>query len=93
MDADPRSMDIVLNASPLGMRAADAHPVPLELLRKGQFIGDVVTEPASPPLIEAARRLGLAHSTGVAMFAKVRDLMLDHLLDAPDPARFKPVAV
>lgn len=80
----PGDHDIVLNASPLGMRAGDPMPVPEGSLRPGQFVGDVVTKPEVPPLIAMARSLGLKTSNGVAMFEKVRDLMVDYLLAPPE---------
>jgi shikimate dehydrogenase len=88
-EPDPAEADIVLNATPLGMRADDPPPVPLDRLRPGHFVGDVVTKPERPPLILAAEALGLPTSNGVAMFGKVRDLMIGYLLDAPDLPRFQ----
>jgi shikimate dehydrogenase len=85
--SDPQPHDIVLNASPLGMAPGDATPVPLGRLAAGQFVGDVVTRPEVPPLMAAARALGLKTSNGVAMFEKVRDLMVDYLLAPADAIR------
>ena len=81
--ADATGFDIVLNATPMGMRESDPTPVPVATLRAGMFVGDVVTKPEVPPLIEAARALGCKTSNGIAMFGKVRDLMVDFLLAAP----------
>ena len=78
--ADATGYDIVLNATPMGMRESDPTPVPVETLRAGMFVGDVVTKPEVPPLIAAARALGCKTSNGVAMFARVRDLMVAFLL-------------
>jgi shikimate dehydrogenase len=83
-DADASTHDIVLNATPLGMREGDPLPVTPGTLRAGQFVGDVVTKPEVPPLIAEARRLGLPNSNGVAMFGKVRDLLVDFLLRPAD---------
>lgn len=83
--ADARGWDIVLNATPLGMRAADSLPVPATGLAAAMFVGDVVTEPAVTPLIAAARALGCRTSTGNDMFAHVRDLMVGFLLEQPTP--------
>jgi shikimate dehydrogenase len=83
-DNDASSHDIVLNATPLGMREGDPLAIRAGSLRVGQFVGDVVTKPEVPPLIAEARALGLATSNGVAMFGKVRDLLVDFLL-APEP--------
>jgi shikimate dehydrogenase len=83
-DNDASSHDIVLNATPLGMREGDPLAIRAGSLSAGQFVGDVVTKPEVPPLIAEARGLGLATSNGVAMFGKVRDLLVDFLLE-PDP--------
>jgi shikimate dehydrogenase len=79
-EADATGYDIVLNATPMGMREGDPLPVPAETLRREMFVGDVVTKPEVPPLIATARALGCKTSNGVAMFAKVRDLMVAFLL-------------
>ena len=79
-EADATGYDIVLNATPMGMREADPLPVPAESLRGTMFVGDVVTKPEVPPFIAAARALGCRTSNGVAMFGKVRDLMVEFLL-------------
>lgn len=78
--ANAAGYDIVLNATPMGMREADPTPVPLDTLTAAMFVGDVVTKPEVPPLIAHARALGCKTSNGVAMFGKVRDLMVDFLL-------------
>ncbi|MGL4637499.1 MAG: shikimate dehydrogenase family protein [Beijerinckiaceae bacterium] len=76
---DATGMDIVLNATPMGMRPDDPLPVMEGSLRAGQFVGDVVTKPEVPRLIAEARAIGLATSNGFAMFEKVRDLMVAFL--------------
>jgi shikimate dehydrogenase len=77
---DAMDYDIVLNATPLGMREGDPLPVKAGSLHAGQFVGDVVTKPEVPPLIAEARRLGCRTSNGVAMFGKVRDLLVEFLV-------------
>jgi shikimate dehydrogenase len=79
---DATGYDIVLNATPLGMREGDPLPVKPGTLHAGQFVGDVVTKPEVPPLIAEAQRLGCRTSNGVAMFAKVRDLLVAFLVGA-----------
>ena len=81
---DPTGFDLVANATPMGMRAGDPYPVDVERLAPGTFVGDVVTKPAVPPLIEAARRIGCRTSRGADMFAAVAGLIVDFLLaDGP----------
>jgi shikimate dehydrogenase len=79
--ADPTGFDLVLNATPMGMKAGDPLPVDTGRLVPSMFVGCVITQPAVPPLIEAARGLGCATMTGADMFAKVRDRMVAFLLE------------
>ena len=55
----------------MGMRADDPYPVDVTRLTPATFVGDVVTKPAVPPLVAAARAAGCATSTGADMFARV----------------------
>jgi shikimate dehydrogenase len=81
---DPSGFDLVAHATPMGMRAGDPFPVDVASLKPGTFVGDVVTRPAVPPLIEAARRIGCGTSTGGDMFGAVAGLIVDFLLaDGP----------
>jgi shikimate dehydrogenase len=78
--ADPTGFDIICNATPMGMKEADANPVDLSKLTSGMFVGCVITVPAITPLIAAARAQGSATMTGTDMFGRVRDLMVDFLV-------------
>jgi shikimate dehydrogenase len=83
---DPAGFDLVANATPMGMRPGDPYPVDVATLKPDTFVGDVVTKPAVPPLIEAARHVGCRTSTGIDMFATVAGLIADFLL-AEGPLR------
>ena len=72
---DPRGFDLVINATPMGMRAEDPLPLDASGLQASIFVGDVVTQPAVPPLIERARALGCRTLTGGGMFAAVCERM------------------
>jgi shikimate dehydrogenase len=76
---DPAGFDLVANATPMGMRVGDPCPVEVAGLKPDTFVGDVVTRPAVPPLIDAARRAGCRTSTGSDMFAAVAVLIADFL--------------
>ncbi|VTU31856.1 Shikimate dehydrogenase [Variovorax sp. PBL-H6] len=80
--ADPSGFDLVVNATPMGMAASDPLPVDVDALDPGTFVGDVVTMPAVPLLIEIARSRGLATMTGMGMFEAVRDCLVDFYLEA-----------
>lgn len=78
--ADATGYDIVLNATPLGMRPGDPLPVPAATIAPGTFVGDVITVPDPSPLIAVARAKSCLTSTGSDMFAEVCGLMVEHLL-------------
>jgi shikimate dehydrogenase len=74
---DPRGFDVVINATPLGMRAGDPSPLPVEQLAAHQLVGEVVAQPEITPLIQAARDRGCATMTGMDMFNGVLLRMVD----------------
>jgi shikimate dehydrogenase len=82
--AEASGFDIIINATPMGMRDGDPLPVPQAALRPGVFVGDVVTSPEIPALIAAARSVGCATSTGSDMSNKVCELIADFLADCTD---------
>lgn len=78
---DPSGFDIALNATPIGMKAGDPHPIDSSRFTPAMFVGCVITAPAVPPMVEAARAKGCKTMTGADMFARVRDLMVQFLLE------------
>jgi shikimate dehydrogenase len=80
--ADPSGFDVVLNATPVGMKEDDPYPLEVDRLTPQMFVGCVITAPAVTALIAAARAKGCQTITGAHMFAKVRDLMVDFLVGA-----------
>ena len=80
--ADPSGFDIVVNATPVGMKETDPYPLDASKLNASMFVGCVITAPAITPLIAAARGQGCGTMTGADMFGRVRDLMVDFLVGA-----------
>lgn len=76
---DPTGFALVANATPLGMREGDPLPVVAARLVAGQFVSDVVTKPAIPPLIAAARAAGCGTLPGIGMFEAQAVLLADIL--------------
>jgi shikimate dehydrogenase len=66
-NADPTAHDIIINATPLGMRAGDALPVDPMLLPVGSTVVDVITQPDPTPLCQAALSRGCRVQSGRAM--------------------------
>ncbi|WP_175815997.1 shikimate dehydrogenase family protein [Burkholderia diffusa] len=80
-DLAPESFDVIVNASPMGMRADDPPPVDVSRVPATTFVGDVVTKPPLTPFIEAARARGCRTVTGTQMFSRVCDRMVAFLID------------
>ena len=90
IDRIPTGFDLVAHATPMGMRAGDPYPVDVTRLDAGTVVADVITKPAVPPLIEAARKIGCRTSTGVDMYAAVGDRIVDFLVAEGLPGRGRP---
>jgi shikimate dehydrogenase len=78
--ADPAGFDLVVNATPAGMRPGDVLPVDAARLERSAFVADLITKPAMTPLLTAARRRGCTVVTGEDMFAVQAGYMADILL-------------
>lgn len=77
---DPTGFDVVLNATPVGMKESDPYPLEVDKLTADMFCGCVITAPPVTPFIAAAQAKGCGTMGGADMFAKVRDLMIAFLL-------------
>jgi shikimate dehydrogenase len=80
---DAQGVDLAINATPMGMNAADNVPLNIANCAAGIFVGCVVTQPAVPPLIEAARAKGFGTMTGADMFAAVCERLVAFYLHKP----------
>jgi shikimate dehydrogenase len=78
--ADPAGCDVIVNATPAGMRPADPLPVDPVRLAPSAVVADLITRPAMTPLLEAARGRGCAIVTGEDMFAAAAGGLADILL-------------
>lgn len=85
--ADPAGVDIIVNATPLGMRAGDPSPVDLDAIGPAMFVGDVITAPEMTPLLLAARAADCRFQTGIGMHDASLDLLRDFYFP---PARKRP---
>ena len=76
----PQGFDIIAHATPVGMKSVDPLPLDVNQLIHTMHVGDVVTEPAIPPLIKKARERGCRTNTGIEMFDGHRETVVDFLL-------------
>lgn len=78
---DPRGFDIIINATPVGMRPDDNLPFQVDLLTPTQFVADVITSPAVSRLAQIAKRLGCRTMMGDEMFNAQAEALIDFLLE------------
>jgi shikimate dehydrogenase len=74
---DGSGVDLLVNATPIGMSANDPLPLDLNGLSATTFVGDVITVPEITPLLRAARDRGCRIQTGIDMFESNIGLMAD----------------
>jgi len=64
---DPAGYDLVVNATPLGMKDADALPFDVARLAPTTFVGEVVMKREITPLLAAAKERGCRFQVGTDM--------------------------
>ncbi len=77
---DPHGFDLIVNATPAGMRQGDAPPLDISRLAGGITVADAVTPPGISALIAGARSAGCKTVTGQEMFDAGVGLLADFLL-------------
>ncbi|MCZ8261496.1 MAG: shikimate dehydrogenase [Beijerinckiaceae bacterium] len=74
---DPSGCDIVVNATPLGMKAGDPLPIDVTRIAPGTMVGEVVMKTEMTPLLEAARSRGCPIQVGLDMLFEQIPAYLD----------------
>ncbi|MFO1074001.1 MAG: shikimate dehydrogenase [Geminicoccaceae bacterium] len=64
---DPTGYDIVVNATPLGMKPGDPLPIDVDRLAPGTFVGEVVMKQEMTPFLLAAQAKGCPFQIGTDM--------------------------
>ena len=64
---DPAGFDVVVNATPLGMKEGDPLPFDVERISPSTFVGEVVMKSEYTPLLRAARDKGCVVQVGTDM--------------------------
>ena len=62
-----RECDLVIQATPVGMRPGDPSLLPPESFHKGQLVFDLIYNPAVTPLLATARAAGARTANGLGM--------------------------
>jgi len=64
---DPASHDLVVNATPLGMKESDPMPIDVERIAPGTFVGEVVLRKEMTPFLRAVQARGCRYQVGADM--------------------------
>ncbi len=65
--SDPAPYDVVVNATPLGMKDGDPMPVDVTRIKPATFVGEVVMKEEMTPLLRAAQAKGCPIQVGTDM--------------------------
>jgi shikimate dehydrogenase len=74
---DPAGFDLVINASPLGLKANDPLPLPVQSLEAGAQVCDILMKNQPTPLLQAAIKQGLKVQPGFDMLILQTPLFLE----------------
>ena len=77
---DPSGFELIVNATPAGMKPTDPLPVDAARLETRQFVADIITMPLVTPLLAAAHQKGCRTQNGQQMFDAQVDFICDFLL-------------
>jgi shikimate dehydrogenase len=64
---DPEGYDVVINATPLGMKEGDPLPIDIARVAPSAFVGEVVMKQEMTPLLRAAKAKGCTVQVGTDM--------------------------
>ncbi len=64
---DPDGYDLVVNATPIGMKDGDPLPVDIDRIAPGSYVGDVVLKAEVTPFLQAAKDRGCTIQVGSDM--------------------------
>lgn len=76
---DPSTIDLILNASPLGMSHTDPLPIDPALFPAAGFAADVVTAPVETDFLRRAGALGITCVSGLDMIDRQLPFQMAHL--------------
>lgn len=78
VDNDPSGFDVVINASPLGLKSSDPLPVPPDRLERHAQVCDILMKNQPTPFLQAAMSRGNAILPGFDMLILQAPLFLDY---------------
>lgn len=78
-------IDLIVNATPLGMKRSDPELLPASLLQPHQFVYDMVYSPARTQLISQARNAGARTANGLSMLLHQGAISFEHWFNREAP--------
>jgi len=90
---DPAGFDLIVNATPLGMKEDDPLPFDMARVAPSTFVGEVVMKQAMTPLLRAAAARGCAFQMGTDMLFEMIPAYLEFFgLGSATPEELRAVA-
>ncbi len=90
---DPAGFDVVVNATPLGMKAGDRMPVDVSRLAPSTFVGEVVLKQETTAFLAAAQARGCKTQVGIDMLFEQIPAYLEFFgFPAATPSELRDVA-
>jgi shikimate dehydrogenase len=74
---DPAGYDVVVNATPLGMKPGDPMPIDIDRVAPDTFVGEVVMKEEFTPLLRAAQAKGCPVQVGTDMLFEMSPAYLE----------------
>jgi shikimate dehydrogenase len=91
---DPIGFDVVVNATPLGMKAGDPMPIDVSRLSPSTYVGEVVMKQETTAFLAAARARGCATQIGIDMLFEQIPAYLEFFgFPSATPAELREAAV
>lgn len=78
---EPKSAEIVINATSLGLHDTDALPLNPDLLQPGMTFAEVIAQPETTRLLALAAAKGVETHSGMHMITGQADLTVDHICE------------
>jgi shikimate dehydrogenase len=88
-----RDKDLLVNASPVGMRAQDPCLVPAKNMHKGLFVYDLIYNPSETKLLKQAKEAGAGCSNGLGMLLYQGVLSFEHFTGKKAPVETMRIAL
>jgi shikimate dehydrogenase len=90
---DPEGYDLIVNATPIGMKDGDPLPVDIDRIARGSYVGDVVLKAEVTPFLQAAKDKGCKIQVGSDMLFEMIPACLEFFgfgSATPDDKREQP---